>query len=207
MTLPGNPAPDRGSSSASFLRKLVEEDPTHLDVASDEEIERQMNAAGVEVKTVPTAEELMARAESRAAVENRTAVPVAQRAPSEKRAGRRMNPLPIAATVALGALGIIALANRGAIVAHLRGEPIQPEPEEPATGPSNASTTPAQRAASLRGAAFAACDAHRWDECAQKLDAAAVLDPAGESDPHVASTRRAIAEASRPKDEGKPKPK
>jgi hypothetical protein len=100
--------------------------------------------------------------------------------------------VPVAAVAALGALAVAAVMNRAVIVARLRGEPIGPD--RPWASPG-AVPTPEERAASLRVPAFTACDEQRWDECTQKLDQAAALDPAGDSDPRVASARRAAAKA------------
>jgi hypothetical protein len=67
--------------------------------------------------------------------------------------------------------------------------------------------SPAQvRAAALRGEAYAACDTKRWTECTGKLDEAATLDPAGESDPRVVAARKAVSEAM-PVEEPPEKPK
>jgi len=179
----GKPDPARGER---FLRKLLTEDPAHLDVASDEEIERQMDAAGIDVKSVPTAEELIALAGKRAAVDAPKAAPVASPP------ARRMRPGPIVAAVALGALGVAALVNRAAIVAYVKGgEPIGPDRP---WAPPSAASTPKQRAASMRGEAFALCGARRWDDCGAMLDDAAALDPAGESDATVVAARKAIAD-------------
>jgi hypothetical protein len=189
----GKPDPARGER---FLRKLLTEDPAHLDVASDEEVVRQMDAAGIQVKSVPTAEELMALAEKYAARDAamKAPVPAETPAPVASPPARRMRPGPVVAALALGALGVAALVNREAIVAYVKGEPIGPDrPWAPPTAPS----AQQQRAASVRGEAFAACDAQRWTECAGKLDEAEVLDPAGESDPRVVSARRAVSEATR----------
>jgi hypothetical protein len=181
----GKPDPARGER---FLRRLLTEDPAHLDVASDEEVERQMDAAGVTVKSVPTAEELMALAEKRA----RRDAPGRAPAPAEVASApvvRRPRPGAIAAAVALGALGVAALVNRDAIVAYVKGGE--------AIGPDHAVMSPAQvRAAALRGEAFAACDAKRWAECTGKLDEATALDPAGESDPRVVAARKAVSDAT-----------
>src|ERR1019366_797141 len=93
--------------------------------------------------------------------------PAQKPAPVASPPARRMRPGPLVAAVALGALGAAALVNREAIVAYVKGEPIGPDrPWAPPTAPS----TPQQRAASIRGEAFAACDAQRWTECAGKLD-------------------------------------
>jgi hypothetical protein len=174
-----------------FVRKLLEEDPAGLDDASDDAIERQMDAAAIPVRSVPTLEELVALAEARAVdsalvVVRRSIAPL----PTRERA-RRWNPVPVVAVAALCALGVAAVVNRAVIVARLRGEPIGPDRPWAAT---RAVPTPEERAASLRAPAFTACDEKRWDECTQKLDQAAAIDPAGENDPRVMSARRAAAQ-------------
>jgi len=135
----GKPDPARGER---FLRKLLTEDPAHLDVASDEEVERQMDAAGITVKSVPTAEELMALAEQHATKDAPRPAPKA--APVASPPVRRPRPGAVVAAVALGALGVAAMVNRDAIVAYVKGrEPI---------GPDHAVMSPAQlRAAAIRG--------------------------------------------------------
>ncbi|HEY3820701.1 MAG TPA: hypothetical protein VGL81_26225 [Polyangiaceae bacterium] len=180
MSTTGKADPDRG---ARFLQKLMTEDPAHLDVADDDEVERQMDAAGITVKSVPTAEELVALAGKIAA----TKAP--KPATSVRPPARRPRPIAIAAAVALGAAGVVALANRGAIVAFLKGgEPIGPDTTWSAQ----------QKAAAIRGEAFAACDAKRWTECGGKLDEAMALDPAGEGDARVVAARKAVSDATRP---------
>jgi hypothetical protein len=54
----------------------------------------------------------------------------------------------------------------------------------------------AHGAAELRSEAYAACDAHRWRECGEKLDQAKEIDPEGESDPRVVAARKAVQEAT-----------
>jgi hypothetical protein len=185
VTTPRTPDPDRG---AAFLGKLLSEDPAHLDVATDEEVERMMDAAGIQVEDVPSAEELVARAEKRAAAcvpasgVVRALEPARAPPPAAKSRIRRMSPAAIAAAVAAVAVGGVALSNGAAIVAYLKGE----------TGPTVAASV-AQHVATLRKEAFAACDARRWDECTRKLDEAKELDPAGESDERVVAARKAIA--------------
>jgi len=204
VTLPGKPDASRG---ARFMRLLLESDPAPLDAASDQEIERQMDAAGIQVSRVPTAEELIARVEE-CARESAPAVaqpmlpaPPVKAAVTVLRRPRRVSGVSIAAAVALAAVVVVGLTKRAVIVAHLTGEPIGPDP---AWSPASAPPTPLQRAASIRTAAFAACNDQRWGECAQKLDEAAALDPAGTGDPRVLSARRAVAEAARAKmEEGK----
>jgi len=191
VTETGKPDPDRG---ARFLEKLMEDDPAHLDVATDEEVERMMDAAGVQVKSVPTADELIARAEKLAQQRAPTGPPPPH-APRSR--VRRMGPVAIAALLVLGGGVVVALMNSAAIVAYLKGEPIRPD--LPWTPPS-ATPTPEQRAAALRREAFDACEAERWDECGRKLQEAKALDPAGDVDERVTAARKAAAEgAKKPK--------
>jgi hypothetical protein len=194
VTRPNLPDPDRG---ARFLGKLLEDDPAHLDVATDDEVERMMDAAGVQVKSVPTADELIALAEKRA----REQAPAVAQSPRSR--ARRMSPVALAAVLVLGAGGIVALLNSAAIVAYLKGEPIGPD--RPWSPPS-ATPTPQELAAARRAEAFAACDAQAWDECSRKLDEASAIDPAGEADPRVTAARKAVTDGTQ-KHEIKPQPK
>lgn len=50
--------------------------------------------------------------------------------------------------------------------------------------------TPWVRAAELRKSAFDQCKLERYEECLRLFDEAAILDPAGNSDPGVAATRQ-----------------
>jgi hypothetical protein len=98
---------------------------------------------------------------------------------------KRPRPAAIVAALALGALGLAALANRGAIEGYVRGgEPIGPD----------TTWTAQQKAWAIRADAITACDARRWVACTQKLDEAMQLDPAGESDPRVRAARRELAD-------------
>src|SRR6202011_2931658 len=108
---------------ARFLRKLFTEDPAHLDVASDEEVVRQMDAAGIAVKSVPTMDELMALVERRARGHAQAPLRAVPASPV-RLSPRRLRAGPIAAAVALAAIGVVALMSRQAIEAYLRGEPI-----------------------------------------------------------------------------------
>jgi hypothetical protein len=182
VTSPSPPDPDRG---ARFLKKLLEDDPAHLDVATDDEVERMMDAAGIQVKSVPTADELIALADKRA----REQAPAP--APPPRSRARRMSPVAFAAVLVLGAGGIVALLNSAAIVAYLKGEPIGPDrPWSPPT----ARPSPQELAAAMRTEAFAACDAQKWEECTRKLDDASAIDPAGEADPRVTAARTAVTD-------------
>jgi len=50
-----------------FVEKLLAEDPGKLDVATDEEVERQMEEQGVHADGAPDAEEMLAYVAERAA--------------------------------------------------------------------------------------------------------------------------------------------
>ena len=64
--------------------------------------------------------------------------------------------------------------------------------------------TPEERAAELRRDAFEKCEAGRWQDCIDGLDAAKRLDPAGDSAPAAQAQRRAAASALRtPSDRSK----
>jgi crotonobetainyl-CoA:carnitine CoA-transferase CaiB-like acyl-CoA transferase len=50
-----------------YAEKLLEKEIEWFDKASDDDVERMLDEAGIEVSRVPSAEELLARAEQRAA--------------------------------------------------------------------------------------------------------------------------------------------
>lgn len=62
------------------------------------------------------------------------------------------------------------------------------------------------RAAELRSDAAQLCQEQRWSECAQSLDQARALDPAGESEEAVVTLREAIARAEQPREHEPPPP-
>ena len=72
------------------------------------------------------------------------------------------------------------------------------EPPVSRARPQQVEPTPRDRAEALRQKAYAACDRGAWAECKALLDEAKVLDPAGESDPHVKGRREAIRKANGP---------
>jgi hypothetical protein len=79
-----------------------------------------------------------------------------------------------------------------------RGVPDHPHvtPPPSLTVPS-ASTTPQPPAPALREIALRACAEQRWKVCADGLDQAKRLDPAGEDLPEVRAARERIAEATK----------
>jgi hypothetical protein len=119
-----------------------------------------------------------------------------QEAPRAKagRPLRRLRPVWLAAAMLGALLLVLALMNGAAIVATFKGETIRPDDDR---FPWKAAPTPAERAASLRDQALAACDGAQWTECASKLDQARAIDPAGETAPRVAAARKAVADAAK----------
>jgi hypothetical protein len=71
--------------------------------------------------------------------------------------------------------------------------------------PNGPDSNAVARAAELRDEAARSCRQQRWDDCAQSLDQARKLDPAGESREGVVELREAIARADQP-GEKKPAP-
>ena len=98
-----------------------------------------------------------------------------------------------ALAVAAVVLGLLFWKRTG-IVAFFspRPEPIGPDREGPARGP-----TPGQleQARFLRGQAAGDCADQFWPDCQEKLDRAARLDPAGDTAPDVAALRKQLAAA------------
>ena len=202
MSAPDRPDPARAWRYVENL--LAEEELERLDKLGDRELEGEMRAAGLDPARVPSAEELLARAEER---------PRARRAGSAGKEGAKVSAVPertaraprvlwlVAA--ALGA-AIVALAiERREVLAWLRHDTpaIGPDRWSPETVPS-----PQERAAKLRDEAVAACGNALWGLCEEKLDEARTLDPAGEGEARVEKARREIEDTIRPDAGGSDKP-
>jgi hypothetical protein len=98
----------------------------------------------------------------------------------------------LAAALALGFV-FIAVAEGAAIVAYFERPQITPDNER-APPP-----TPHELAEKLHDDAMGHCAVSSWASCKDKLDEAARLDPAGDSEPRVQRAREAIDEAGRPR--------
>ena len=180
----GKPDPARGWQ---FVEKLLaDEKVERLDQASDEEVERQMHAQGVQSSRVPSAEELVEKAAARAGNKQAKGTYAAMDADRAARVvatpvpAKRVRWVPILAAAALGALGVVIAVNRPG--------------EEAAGGPSARA-----RAAKLRDEGIAACAATQWTACEQRLDGARALDEEGEKDPRIIAARKAMKEAGEAK--------
>ena len=179
MSEPGKPDPARGWR---FVEKLLaEEGLERLDKASDEEVERQMRAQGVQSSRVPRSEELLEKA---AAYARRKQAKGTYAALDADRAAKVVAPpvppkrarwVPILAA-ALGAVGVVIAVNR---------------PGEDAAGGPGARA----RATKLRDEGIAACAAAQWAACEERLEGARALDEEGEKDPRVIAARKAMKEA------------
>ena len=202
-----------------FLAKLVESDAQSLDVASDDEVERQMDAAGVKAERVPSVEELLARTEGRRQRKAVTGPPVSanrehvsrsRAPPPHPRA--RWSPVTVGTGIALAAVVVLVVVNRKAMFQSEAETAIQADQEKAAASAvvaraaAAASAKQAALAKSIRGQALAECGLQRYDECGSDLDQAKKLDPAGESEPEVVKAREAM-KAARSAPEWKVAPK
>jgi hypothetical protein len=189
-------------AGARFLEKLLAEDPARLDVATDEQVDAMMDAAGIEAGTPETVEALLARVERRrrerrvAADGEATAAPeetpAAREAPRPKTAPRKG--APRVAWVAGAVVAAAAAAGGVAVeVAGSAGGPLAIGPD-----PGSTAATTKERATRLRDEAVAACGARDFATCTARLDDAKRLDPAGESEPRVVAARAAIAASTVP---------
>jgi hypothetical protein len=110
-------------------------------------------------------------------------------APRAAEASRRKGPRP--AVLWLAAAATFAVAG-GALYATLRAPPervAHPPPPEPSTPAPAAPSADDFRAAELRRAAAAACDAKQWSVCLAELDKARAVDPGGDEASTVKSLR------------------
>jgi hypothetical protein len=192
MTSAARPDPEAG---ARFIEKLMADDPARLDVATDEQVDAMMDAAGIEVGEPESAEAALARGERRAreraarararAGRGPAARPAPKRAPSAR--AKWMAGAVVAAAAAAAAAAIVATEMRGS-------SPHGPEdigPDRPGPG-----LTPQENASRLRADALRACKAQDFTACTAKLDEAKRLDPAGESDPRVVAARELLPPAT-----------
>ncbi|HEY5243829.1 MAG TPA: hypothetical protein VIJ22_20250 [Polyangiaceae bacterium] len=200
MTTPRELDHEKG---ARFIEKLLAEDPAKLCVATDEQVDAMMDAAGIEAGEPDTVEQMLARVERRRRERaTQGAAPVPRAAEPGPRAAPKKPPSRGAwvagAAVAAAAATVVAVQLAGS----RRGpDAIGPEP------PSS-TRTPHEQAARLREEALAACDARDFAVCTVKLDDARTLDPAGESEGRVVAARAAIAASQEPTQEppGPPEP-
>jgi hypothetical protein len=189
VSTPGKPDPDAG---ARFLAKLLAQDEAErIESLSDEEFLAERKRTGHDAWPTPTTEELLAKVKARAARQVQTAPESAARAAGREGTARSRRVVWLLAAAVVVAL-LFAIANRPAIVARFHDDP-GPQDIRPEPGP-----TPRERADELRDDALDWCAKGEWATCKTKLDEAAVLDPAGESEPRVQATRANIEKERHP---------
>jgi hypothetical protein len=113
---------------------------------------------------------------------------------------------PVMALVAAAAVVVLVLAGGGgrAIVAYFSPEPEPSSTQRPKTLPQGPPQTPEQYAAGLRKQGLDSCQRGYYEDCAQKLDEAQKIDPAGENAPEVQLARQEIADYEHPPDASAP---
>jgi hypothetical protein len=203
VSTPERPDPARAWRYVENL--LAEEELERLDKLGDRELEVEMQAAEIDPARVPSAEQLLTRAEERARLRRLGGAGTqGAKVPALPERTRRAPGLLWLVAATLGA-AIVALGiGRREVVAWLRHDTptIAPDRWSPDRAP-----TPRERAAKLRDEAVAACGAALWGTCEQRLDEARTLDPAGEGEARVAKARSEIEDSIRPDARGPEKPR
>lgn len=171
--------PDLARGWEALEKKMDEDERAWLETASDEDIEKRMNEAGVTAASTPSAKALLARMQEResAPAENGGTPQAGDRA-----SGAKVKVLPLQRRATPWVVGL-ALAAGAAVVA---GK---------ALGPDESAAGRHEQAEKLRDEAFAACAAKEWKACEGKLDQAKGLDGPGEGEPRVVKAREEIAAA------------
>jgi hypothetical protein len=190
MTRPAEPDANAG---ARFVEKLLEGDPAHLDVATDDEVVAMMDAAGIEAGEPEDVETALARGARRAKERSAGAAGGAEARPATRTRKPMSRAAWAAAAVAAAGAAALVATEGGAIVTALRGNPHDIGPDRPGPAPP-----PEQYASRLRDEAIASCHAGDLETCRAKLDEAKALDPAGETDPRVVQARETLTAAPVP---------
>jgi hypothetical protein len=197
MTTPKKVDPALGWMFVEGL--LAEDEAKRIEKLSEEELDAEMRHKGKDPARVPSLEQLLAKAKVHAAKLEAERPRVAQAVPLEpvrlEPATPRRTPRLVwllAAALALG-VGLVAFAEGPAIIAYFERPQITPDNER------TPAPMPHELAEKLRNDAVGHCAVASWASCKDKLDEAARLDPAGESEPDVQQLRARIDEASRPK--------
>jgi hypothetical protein len=163
--------PDLARAWQALEKMGAEDDRAWLENASDEEVEARMNEAGVKGERTPGAEEILARMKERAGAGGSAGAGAGGPKAKVVPLSRRATPWVVGLALAAG----FALVVSKAVV---RDEGVTASPHEAAT--------------KLRGEAFGACAAQKWDDCEKLLDRAKQIEPEGEGDPRVVRARQVI---------------
>jgi hypothetical protein len=175
-------------------KTTLSEEAKRVAALSDAALDRELEKAGVDPKGVRArgaalAERLMAQRAEKTETERKAAVEAQERAQAAAQAPAEPS-LWAQWRARVGASVAVAAAAVAAIVA--------------STQPATQSVAPQDDAAVLREDAFGACAETQWARCAQLLDRAKAIDPAGESAERVQRARREITAAVHP--DGQPSP-
>ena len=181
--------------------ELAQDEAERIETLGDAELDAELRREGIDPARAPTAEQLLARAAALAPasppVERRSVPPV------------RVPPVPAKPKAAAsrwsrgrmaGAL-LLAAAFGVVLVFVVNGQPdivVQPH-----------FRSPREVAEELRDDAEQECARGAWGACADRLDDARRLDPAGESEARVQAARRAVGAAGHAPDAavpGRPRP-
>jgi hypothetical protein len=143
-----------------------------IDALSDEEVDRELREAGIEPGEAARVVERAVAGASASGEGKAERGPVAEVVQLKARSRARW----VAYVAAAAGVALVATA-----IARRDGEPTAPFPAE-----------------KLRAEAADACAQSQWKRCAEKLDEARSMDPAGEGDARVKRMRDAIREAVGP---------
>jgi hypothetical protein len=192
---------------------MAEAEAERVEALSDEELEGELRAVGIDPATIPTVEELLERGKARAAERAKGQGNAALREPlpqnvralrSATGRARLRQRLWIGAIAAafLVAFGSIGFIERDAIVAIFTKPPVTPREIKPDDVEEQRRTA----ARKERDQAEKACAGELWGRCQNELDDAAGLDPAGESEARVQRMRKAIVDHTATHDDKMPRP-
>jgi hypothetical protein len=167
------PRPSPEVSWETIERVAAKAEAQRLEAMSEKELDAVLLAAGFD----PTAADQVARAALRG------------RRPA-RWTTRWTRGTAVAAVVAVAVVVVVLAWRRREVEAFFTGPP-EPIGPDPSSQPREA--TPQERAATVRGLAFAACAERAWSTCGARLDEAERLDPGGASDVRVTQAREDVA--------------
>ena len=199
MSTTDKPDPAR---AALFLAKLVAEgEAKRIEGLSDEEFQAEQKKKGHDALRTPSTQELLERVKVLAARQEPAArdgggkgvAPASAPKPPAPVVSIRRSRIAWLLVAALAIAAAFAL-TRPAIVARFHPNHGNSNPDD------DQSPRPTRHEAAdlLRDEALDLCGKAAWVACKDKLDEAARLDPAGESEPRVQKARADIQSAERP---------
>jgi hypothetical protein len=167
---------------------LADEELERLEKMSPEEVDGELRAVGVDPASIPSAEELFAKAEKRAREAGSAAA----------RGGNGTG----AATGSAASAKVLPLRRREGIAQYVTLAAAAAVLLFVATRPEDDGPVSAANPEAIRARAFEACAAKQWDACEEALDEAERIDRQGEDDARVREAREAIAQARESRADG-----